>query len=85
MIIEWVNTGRPVYYHSLETHKWELCDGTIGWFPEFEYSFDPPKIKYRVALMKCHDHIYVDIFNKECQQKAGEIVKWLTDWQEVEV
>jgi hypothetical protein len=85
MIIEWANTGKPVYYRTSEG-IWELIK-CPNWFEGNEYSFDPPKekIKYRVALME-EGTMTADSEKDEMDlKKSNNFVKWLTDWQEVEV
>jgi hypothetical protein len=84
MIIEWANTGRPVWVRYPKETEWELVDPS--WSVECEYSFDPPKpkIKYRVALME-EGTMTADSEKDEIDlKKSNNFVKWLTDWIEVE-
>jgi hypothetical protein len=86
MIIEWANTGRPVYV-KYKGHKEFVIDDTPVWYLNCEYSFDPPKnkIRYRVALMKGYR---VEAHSEEVANMvvhSDDFIKWLTDWQEVEI
>jgi hypothetical protein len=86
MIIEWANTGRPVYV-KYKGHKEFVIDDTPVWYLNCEYSFDPPKekIKYRVALMKA---CRVEAYSEEAASMvlhSDDFIKWLTDWQEVKI
>jgi hypothetical protein len=90
MIIEWANTGRPVWVKDLDG-TWKL-EPLPCWNPEFEHSFDPPKkkIKYRVALMKDkYGDAYTETANSEVKEVRIEsnehFIKWITDWQGVEI
>jgi hypothetical protein len=90
MIIEWANTGRPVYYFNRSKMEWELIDHPEWWEGD-EYSFDPPKpkIRYRVALL-INDvgELSTDTANSDDDEiriaKSPWFVKWLTDWIGVE-
>lgn len=91
MIIEWARTGRPVYFFDTASGEW-LPVKKPDWDENTRYSFDPPKekIKYRVALFRdeAGTH-YTNHTNTEdgenLIQNNGHFVRWLGDWQEVEV
>jgi hypothetical protein len=88
MIIEWANTGRPVFQKN--ANKW-LPDPFPTWSKDAEYSFDPPKekIKYRVALMRDTDGAWVIVVDDESEARQisnfANFERWLNDWIEVEV
>jgi hypothetical protein len=89
MIIEWANTGRPVYVKM--DGGWEL-DESPRWLHDVKYSFDPPreKVRYRVAMMKadyCGSYTRTADYEKDVKniESSNEFVRWLTEWQEVEV
>jgi hypothetical protein len=88
MIIEWANTGRPVFQKN--ANKW-LPDPFPTWSKDAEYSFDLPKekIRYRVALMEDkYGDAYTETANSEVKEVRIEsnehFIKWITDWIEVD-
>lgn len=90
MIIEWARTGRPVY-QLMPNGEWRVVKRP-WWNPLEGYSFDPPKFKlvYRVSLLNLKDEGFVTAISThkwlaDELEKKDYFVRWLTDWQEVEV
>ena len=69
---------------------WEECSfNTPCWSQATNYRIKPQIIKYRVALLKVGDVVYTNSYNDvayaERCSKEKDFVKWLGDWQEVEM
>ena len=90
MIIEWARTGRPVY-RKYQDGIWRIDPDQI-WDKHEEYSFDPPreKFRYKAALMKGSEYYYIAVAYADEGvvgiTRNSLFVRWLDDdWQEVEV
>lgn len=88
VIIAWAE-GAEVEYRSSVVGGWVLARAP-SWDEECEYRVKPPPKKYRVALFKdcINGGVYTGTADSQeganfCE-KAGEFVRWLTDWIEYE-
>jgi hypothetical protein len=62
-------------------------DEPIGWFEYLEYRIKPKTIKYRLFLWEHPETKEISIENTSVDMKLpyGGFIKWLGDWQEIEV
>lgn len=93
MIIEWANTGKPVYFIT-RPGQW-VKSTAPQWNLLRTYSFDPPinqgyrRYKYRdeVGLIQVQAiNKLGSVLKEEEIEKASQFIGWIDDdWQEVEV
>jgi hypothetical protein len=75
--------------YSKEWSDWCLCVFPDFNLPDYEWRVKPQTLRYRVALMKGDTGLTTSVVNSEVVATAYEefnmFVRWLHDWQEVEV
>jgi hypothetical protein len=67
----------------------DIVGGSPSWFHEWEYRIKPKTIKYRLALIQGWDYPWVNAAMSKAEaanmEDTSSFVRWLSDWQEVEV
>ena len=67
---------------------WTNCFPQPLWNEEYEYRIKPTTIKYRTYLYESYGKLVVQTCNhgdSTKPEKLRRFIKWLGDWQEVEV
>ena len=68
---------------------WSDCSNTPRWFDGSEYRVKPETVRYRVSLHQDfvgRFYTMVSDGDEEAEGNHGtQFIRWLTDWQEVEV
>jgi hypothetical protein len=81
--------GKPVQFMSkFGTQQWVTMT-TAAWSPswctDYEYRIKPEVVKYRLVLVKMFGTTYEVYALSDGEDYSGEFIRWLSDWQEVEV
>jgi len=80
--------GKKVQFYSRSADRWEDA-ATPVFYEAYQYRIKPEALKYRLYLHQSwNGEIYVAIVNNRTNQFAEEqksFIKWLGDWQEVEM
>lgn len=88
LIKAWAD-GAEIQYKDEGMIKWQdVWDNTPGWCNKTEYRIKPKTTKYRLYLYQVGNSVRVGSHNKDqnINPETWQIfIKWLGDWQEVEM
>lgn len=88
LIKRWAD-GAIIQFKSYRTSEWIDCDSEPSWDMSVQYRVKPETVRYRVSLHKdylgCFYTMVSDDSEEENGNRTNQFVRWLTDWQEVEV
>lgn len=89
-IVAWAGGAAIQYLEQVNPPLW--CDiSPPNWVFETEYRVKPEILRFRLALLKITystgDRFVVKIYYTESEEllKSSNFIRWLSDWQEVEV
>jgi len=86
---KWANDDKAVLQARCNPAESFYDVRTPNFRPELEWRIKPEVLKYRVAVMETYRGPYnvmvTTSFDKDYMEKQPEFVRWVSDWQEVEV
>ena len=89
LIKAWADGAEIQQKHPVDPTKWEEISKYPSWSDGMEYRIKPKTFKYRLALIQGWDHPWVNAATSEAEainmEGTSSFVRWLGDWQEVEV
>jgi hypothetical protein len=91
LIKAWADGAEIQQKHPVDPTKWEEISKYPSWSDGMEYRIKPKTTKYRLYLNDFGWGSVVCLLTENCSnpcswlEKSEGFVRWLSDWQEVEV